>query len=142
MRVECAVIPTKGPTVIAPSIAIEEVIVVNERQNTSLTTRSKDQIEWHGKRITIFSLENADAVGQIKGKKQIIVVLRQASNDGFVHIGLIAVQIPQMIQVHSHNLSEDVKPPALFPYALSYARLDGAPVVILDVGYLARLRPN
>jgi hypothetical protein len=140
--VECAVIPTKGPTVLAPSVTIEEVIVVDGKIRDRSTAETRDQIEWRGKIIPIFSLENANTIGQKSEKKRIVAILRQGHGEGFTYVGIVAVQIPQMVQAQSHNLKEDVKPPALYPYALSYARLDETPVIILDLDYLLRLCPS
>lgn len=126
----------------APSVAIEEVIVVDGKINDRSQAASRDEIAWRGKVVPIFSLDNKHTGGSIKEKKRIVVVLRQVQSEGFIHVGIVAVQIPRMLQAHSHNVKEDIKPPALYPYALSYARLDEAPVIILDLGSLLRLYPS
>ena len=139
-KVNCTLVPVQGFNLLIPNACIEEVLIRSDiKTNEGGSPGCIGWITWSNQSLPLISFENIDEkIGYTLGKKSIIVLLRHFSKDSnIIYFGILANQIPQVIQANTQTLDKQLTPNSTHSYALSYVSISGKPAIIPDIPRIA-----
>lgn len=142
IRVPCTLIPIYGSNLLLPNSAIAEVLVCEEiLKQENQPQWCLGQIRWDNRAIDIISFERIEVpTKQILTKRYIILIIRNPEADAAPpYFGLLATQIPQIVQANSSTLYKNLQPTNTHSCAMSYVSINGKSAIIPDIGKVAQL---
>jgi len=141
IKIPCTLIPTNNVNLILPNSAIEEVIVSDAIKPLPHTPSwITGSICWHNQNINIVTFDQPHVTDETnRSGKHIIVVVRNPSADNNrAFFGILAKNMPQVIEANTQNIDRNLRPENTHTHAKSYVYINGKDAIIPDIDLLNR----
>ncbi len=142
LKIATLFIPVRGFNLALPTATIAELVHL-----AIIEPVSRDynwlygQIKWCEENVAIISFESIQTqIKRTSPKKPLVAILKIANptENTQSHLGIIVHDIPRIIQATPNNLTNNLKPSHIHPYALCYVTLNNHPAIIPDLRKLKK----
>ena len=140
-RVSCLLVNSHGYQLLLPNACVVEVLPISKFDSGPNPDWVVGTTDWRQHKTYLISpaAKRGEPLSAT-GRALFVAILRSplTENTPF-KVGLLATEMPRLVQADMHNLETDLAPKTAHPLAIQYVRLQRNPALIPDIDGIDRM---